>query len=86
MPRGHRTSPQELAGLVKEVTPQAVELRRLLHRHPEPAFKERRTTALIAATLRENSVRHKLRTPSTADQRSDDRSRHQGRGVGVDRV
>jgi amidohydrolase len=65
MPRGHRTSPQELAGLAKEVTPQAVELRRLLHRHPEPAFEERRTTALIAATLRENSVRHKLRTPST---------------------
>ena len=58
-------SPQQLTGLVEEVTPQAVELRRLLHRHPEPGFKEFQTTALISATLRENGVEHELRTPKT---------------------
>jgi len=58
-------SPQSVAKLVEEITPQAVELRRLLHRHPEPGFEEHQTTALISATLRENAVSHELRTPNT---------------------
>ncbi len=55
----------ELKGLVEEITPQIVELRRLLHRHPEPAFEEHETTALISATLRDNGLAHELRAPST---------------------
>lgn len=39
--------PQDLAGLVEQVAPGAVELRRLLHRNPEPAHHEHRTTELI---------------------------------------
>lgn len=39
--------PQDLAGLVEEVAPGAVDLRRLLHRNPEPAHREHRTTELI---------------------------------------
>ncbi|MEA1903510.1 MAG: amidohydrolase [Actinomycetota bacterium] len=55
----------QLAELVEEITPQAVELRRLLHRHPEPGFQEHQTTALISATLRENGLAHELRKPNT---------------------
>jgi amidohydrolase len=58
-------SPQGLSELVEEITPQAVELRRLLHRHPEPGFKEHQTTALISAVLIENGIDHQLRPPST---------------------
>ena len=57
--------PGEIGGLVREVTPQAVELRRLLHRHPEPSHQEHQTTALIAASLAENGVVFHDRKPAT---------------------
>lgn len=43
--------PDELAGLVEELIPQVVELRRLLHRTPEPAHHEYRTTEIIGRFL-----------------------------------
>ena len=55
----------EIAGLVQEITPQAIELRRLLHRHPEPSHQEHQTTALISASLAENGVAFHDRTPAT---------------------
>ena len=44
-------STQELADLVEDITPQVVELRRLLHRHPEPAHEEFETTDLIRSAI-----------------------------------
>jgi len=58
-------SPSDLTGLVEEITPQAIELRRLLHRHPEPANEERETTALLASTLEGAGVVVKTRSPKT---------------------
>jgi amidohydrolase len=57
--------PEGLVGLVEDIVPQAVELRRLLHRHPEPANEEHQTTALIAASLGENGVAYHDRRPDT---------------------
>ncbi|HUG33021.1 MAG TPA: amidohydrolase [Acidimicrobiia bacterium] len=45
------TGPDELAGLVEDLTPRVVELRRLLHRNPEPAHHEYRTTEIILRFL-----------------------------------
>jgi amidohydrolase len=59
------TRSEELAGLVREITPQAIELRRLLHRHPEPSHQEHQTTALISASLAENGVAFHDRAPAT---------------------
>jgi amidohydrolase len=39
------------AAIVEELTPRVVELRRLLHRHPEPAHEEHMTTEILAGTL-----------------------------------
>lgn len=58
-------TPDRLAGLVEGIVPKAVELRRLLHRHPEPSYKEYQTTALIAASLDENGVKFHDRKPDT---------------------
>ncbi len=59
-------SPQEaLAGLVEEVTPRAVELRHLLHRHPEPSNEEHQTTALIASALADSGIPYNTRRPKT---------------------
>ena len=58
-------SPDRLEALVEGIIPQAVELRRLLHRHPEPANEEHRTTALIAASLDENGIVYHDRRPQT---------------------
>jgi amidohydrolase len=58
-------SPEGLVGLVEDIVPQAVELRRLLHRHPEPANEEHQTTALIAASLGENGIAYHDRRPDT---------------------
>jgi amidohydrolase len=58
-------SPDRLDGLVAGIVPQAVELRRLLHRHPEPANEEHQTTALIAASLDENGISYHDRRPAT---------------------
>ena len=51
--------------LVAGIVPQAVELRRLLHRHPEPANEEHRTTALIASSLDENGIGYQARKHRT---------------------
>ncbi|MGA7096765.1 MAG: M20/M25/M40 family metallo-hydrolase, partial [Acidimicrobiia bacterium] len=51
--------------LVEGVVPKAVELRRLLHRHPEPSYRETQTTALIASSLDENGLAYHDRRPKT---------------------
>lgn len=57
-------SPQDLAGLVDEVSKVAVELRRSLHQHPEPSHSEHETTSLISGVLADHRIDHSLRTPS----------------------
>ncbi|MDP9494979.1 MAG: amidohydrolase [Actinomycetota bacterium] len=59
------TDPERVAGLAGEITPLAVELRRRLHRHPEPSHQEHRTTALIADALAESGIEYHLRSPRT---------------------
>lgn len=56
---------ERLAALVEGIIPKAVELRRLLHRHPEPSNQEYQTTALIAASLDESGVAYHDRQPRT---------------------
>jgi amidohydrolase len=58
-------SAERLDELVEGIVPKAVELRRLLHRHPEPSTQEHQTTALIAASLDENGVGYHDRKPKT---------------------
>ena len=58
-------SHERLEALVEGIIPQSVELRRLLHRHPEPANEEHQTTALIAASLDENGIPYEHRRPET---------------------
>jgi amidohydrolase len=54
-----------LEAAVEGIVPHAVELRRLLHRHPEPANGEYQTTALIAASLDEHGIGYHDRKPRT---------------------
>jgi amidohydrolase len=42
---------QEISGLTEALTPEIIELRRDLHRHPEVSGKEERTAALVAQYL-----------------------------------
>jgi amidohydrolase len=56
---------EHLYAQVEAVLPHAVELRRLLHRHPEPANEEHQTTALIASSLDENGITFQDRKPRT---------------------
>ncbi len=58
-------TPEGLEGLMEGIIPKAVELRRLLHRHPEASYKEHQTTALIAASLDENGMSYHDRKPIT---------------------
>lgn len=58
-------TPERLAGLVEGIASKAVDLRRLLHRHPEPSYQEYQTTALIAAALDENGIAYHDRKPQT---------------------
>lgn len=56
---------EELAGLVEEVAPAAIELRHLLHQHPEPAHREHETTDLIGRFIEENGLTFENRRPKT---------------------
>lgn len=58
---GHR----ELAGLVEETAPRTIELRRRLHRHPEPAHHEFRTTETISRFLSSAGLDFEDRKPKT---------------------
>ncbi|MDP3983911.1 MAG: amidohydrolase [Acidimicrobiia bacterium] len=55
----------DLRGLVTEILPLVVEFRRTIHRHPELAHEEYRTTDLIAAKLRQAGLSPRTRTPRT---------------------
>ncbi len=56
---------EELAGLVEEITPHAVDLRRLLHQQPEPAHNEHRTTELVRRFVTRRGVEFNGRHPKT---------------------
>ncbi|MGD2102187.1 MAG: amidohydrolase [Acidimicrobiia bacterium] len=57
--------PESLAGLVEELTPRAIELRRLLHQHPEPANREYRTTELVQRFLAHEGIALNVRAAGT---------------------
>jgi amidohydrolase len=58
-------APDTLARLVEEISPQVVELRRLLHRHPEPAHGEHLTTGLLRDFLTDAGLEFRSREPRT---------------------
>jgi amidohydrolase len=58
-------APDTLARLVEEISPRVVELRRLLHRHPEPAHREHRTTELLRDFLTDAGLEFRDREPRT---------------------
>jgi len=55
----------ELAGLVEKIAPETLELRRLLHRHPEPAHREHQTTDLIRRFVESHGLQFTGREPKT---------------------
>ncbi|HJQ77916.1 MAG TPA: amidohydrolase [Acidimicrobiia bacterium] len=55
----------DLAGLVEEMTPHVVELRRLLHRHPEPSHHEYETTDRVRRFLEGHGLRFQDRESAT---------------------
>jgi len=57
--------PDHLAGLVEEIAPRAIELRRTLHRHPEPANREYRTTELVQRFLAREGLALNVRSQGT---------------------
>ena len=59
------SGPDELAGLIEEIAPKALELRRLLHRNPEPAHREHRTTELIRRFVEGHGLEFNGREPKT---------------------
>lgn len=58
-------SPEELRGLVAEVLPSVVELRRAIHRNPELSFQEFATTDRVASLLRDRGLEPKVRPEGT---------------------
>lgn len=58
-------TPTELAGLVDEIAPLALDLRRRLHARPEPSHRELATTQLLRAALEQNGLRFHGRSPQT---------------------
>ncbi|MPZ54066.1 MAG: amidohydrolase, partial [Acidimicrobiia bacterium] len=57
--------PERWQGLVAEVLPEVVELRRAIHRHPELAHHETETTSRISSTLARAGIGTTLRAPAT---------------------
>ena len=47
---------EKVTMLAQDVFPKVVELRRLIHQHPELSNKEEKTAALVAKTLRELGI------------------------------
>lgn len=58
-------SPEELRGLVAEVLPSVVELRRAIHRNPELSFQEFATTERVASLLRDRGLHPVVRPEGT---------------------
>jgi amidohydrolase len=59
------STPENLSNLVEKVLPGALELRRLLHRNPEPSYQEHRTTDLIEAAFENVGMKTENRRPRT---------------------
>jgi amidohydrolase len=59
------SAPEDLAGLVEAVAPEAVELRRRLHSVPEPAHREFVTTRMVGAALEEAGISFRGRDGKT---------------------
>lgn len=59
------TDRENLSRLVGRIVPHAVELRNLLHQHPEPSYEEHETTNIIANALSDHGLAPKPRTPRT---------------------
>jgi amidohydrolase len=57
--------PELIRGLAAEVLPMVTDLRRAIHRHPELAHQEYRTTEAIVETLRGRGLSPRTRTPRT---------------------
>lgn len=55
----------QVSVLAAELTPAVVELRRELHRIPEPGFAEHETTAMLVGFLESHGVRPTIRTAGT---------------------
>src|SRR5690606_10630151 len=58
-------SPEVLRGLVAEVLPSVVELRRAIHRNPELSFQEFATTDRVASLLRDRGLEPRVRPEGT---------------------
>lgn len=58
-------SPEELRGLVAEVHPSVVELRRAIHRNPELSFQEFATTDRVASLLADRGLEPNVRPEGT---------------------
>ncbi|CAN5829796.1 amidohydrolase [soil metagenome] len=58
-------SPNEWRGVVAEVLPTAIELRRAIHRHPELSHQEFATTERVATALRQAGIRPRVREVGT---------------------
>jgi amidohydrolase len=59
------STPRSVVELAASAIPEAIELRRLVHRHPELSGEEYRTTELIADRLRAMGMSPRMRTPRT---------------------
>lgn len=56
---------ESLSNLAENVVPQALDLRRRLHQHPEPSYQEFETTSLIVEALRSSGFNPQTRSPKT---------------------
>lgn len=57
--------PDTLARLVEDIAPKAIDLRRLLHSHPEPAHREHQTTEVLRGFLADFGLEFEDRLPRT---------------------